>query len=207
MCTLLRETAVLPMQAAEPGCITLRPGKSHTTSGACMSVRGEAILAELSPLSAHVREDYIRILETVIQVAPRAWTRRRGVQVQWITLPDSAEDVVVQADSGELSKHVDWDGPRSARSFSGALREKLGTNRCAALVYGNAIDSRTWGWLLPLLLARQLPRLDSAVMIDIAHHTGARSTFSFPITYRRSPVLRLQFEEDVRALLQRAGNM
>ncbi|MGW5640999.1 hypothetical protein [Streptomyces sp. NPDC003832] len=103
-----------------------------------------------------------------------------------------------------MSQHVDWDGPRSLRSFSGALREKLGTNRCAALLYGNAIDSRSWGWLLPLLLCRQLPRLDSAVMIDIEHHTGARSTFCFPIRYRRLLVRRLGFEDDLRTLLQRA---
>ncbi|MGV9453152.1 hypothetical protein [Streptomyces sp. NPDC003635] len=171
-----------------------------------MSVRGGAILAELSSLPPNVREDYIRVLETVIRVAPGAWTRRRGVQLQWITVPDSDEDVVVQVDSGELGKHVDWDGPRSARSFSGALREKLGTNRCAALVYGNAIDARTWGWVLPLLLTRRLPTLDSAVMIDIEHHSGARSTFSFPVTYRRVIVRRLRFEEDLRALLRRAKN-
>ncbi|MEU6067503.1 hypothetical protein ABZ864_24210 [Streptomyces sp. NPDC047082] len=170
-----------------------------------MTAQGEAILAELSSLPAHVRADYIRILETVVRVVPRAWTRRRGVRLQWITLHDGDDDVVVQVDSGELSKHVDWDGPRSARSFAGALREKLGTNQCAALVYGNAIDSRTWGWVLPLL-AGQLPRLDTAVMVDVEHRTGVRSTFWFPIRYRRLLVRRLRFEEDVRAILQRARN-
>ncbi|MFF9489658.1 hypothetical protein [Streptomyces sp. NPDC014676] len=112
---------------------------------------------------------------------------------------------MTQVDSGELSKHVDWDGPRSARSFTGALREKLGTNRCAALVYGNAVDSRTWGWVLPLLLGR-LPRLDTAVMVEVEHRTGARSTFSFPIKYRRLPVRGLGFEEDVHAILRCARN-
>ncbi|MFI6039179.1 hypothetical protein ACIBBD_34635 [Streptomyces sp. NPDC051315] len=171
-----------------------------------MAARGEAILAELSSLPAHVRADYIRILETVVRVAPRAWTRRRGVRLQWITLQDGGDDVVVQVDSGELSKHVDWDGPRSTRSFAGALREKRGTNQCAALVHGNAIDSRTWGWVLPLLLG-QLPRLDTAVMVDIEHRAGARSTFSFPVKYRRLLVRRLRFEEDVRAILRRARAM
>ncbi|WP_345583655.1 hypothetical protein [Streptomyces prasinosporus] len=112
---------------------------------------------------------------------------------------------MVQADSGELGEHVDWDGPRSARSFAGALRDRLGTNRCAALVHGDAIDSRTWGWFLPLLVG-QLPRLDTAVRVDIAHRAGARATFSFPVTYRRSPTRRLRFEEDVHTLLRRAGN-
>ncbi|MFH8800893.1 hypothetical protein ACH4F6_15025 [Streptomyces sp. NPDC017936] len=169
-----------------------------------MSVRSEAVLAELGSLPAPVRADYLRVLETVVRVAPRAWTRRRGVRLQWITLRDS-DEVVVQVDSGELSKHVDWDGPRSARSFAGALREKRGTNRCAALVYGNAIDSRTWGWIIPLLFG-QLPRLDSAVMVDIEHRTGARSTFWLPIRYRRFVVRRLRFEDDVRAMLQHAKN-
>ncbi|WP_030861804.1 hypothetical protein [Streptomyces sp. NRRL S-37] len=112
---------------------------------------------------------------------------------------------MTQVDFGELGKHVDWDGPRSARSFAGALREKLGTNRCAALVYGNAVDSRTWGWVLPLLLGR-LPRLDTAVMVEVEHRTGARSTFSFPIRYRRFLVRRLRFEEDVYAILRCARN-
>ncbi|MGW7260737.1 hypothetical protein [Streptomyces sp. NPDC054834] len=170
-----------------------------------MTAQGEAILAELSSLPAHVRADYIRILEAVVRVAPRAWTRRRGVRLQWITLHDGDDDVVVQMDSGELSKHVDWDGPRSARSFAGALREKLGTNQCAALIYGNAIDSRTWGWVLPLLVG-QLPRLDTAVMVDVEHRTGVRSTFSFPVSYRRLLVRRLRFQEDVRTILQRARN-
>ncbi|MEU5592642.1 hypothetical protein [Streptomyces sp. NPDC020298] len=170
-----------------------------------MTAQGEAILAELSSLPAHVRADYIRILEAVVRVAPRAWTRRRGVRLQWITLHDGDDDVVVQMDSGELSAHVDWDGPRSTRSFAGALREKLGTNQCAALVYGNAIDSRTWGWVLPLLVG-QLPRLDTAVMVDVEHRTGVRSTFWFPVRYRRLLVRRLRFQEDVRAILQRARN-
>ncbi|MGW0915282.1 hypothetical protein ACWD1Z_26550 [Streptomyces sp. NPDC002784] len=168
-----------------------------------MTAQGEAILAELNSLPAHVRADYIRILETVVRVVPRAWTRRRGVRLQWLTLGHGDDDVVVQVDSGELSQHVDWDGPRSARSFSGALGEKLGTNQCAALVYGNAVDSRTWGWILPLLV-RQLPRLDTAVMVDVKHRTGARATFVFPVTYRRLLVRRLRFEEDVWAILQRA---
>ncbi|MFD7771078.1 hypothetical protein [Streptomyces sp. NPDC059787] len=170
-----------------------------------MAVRGEAILAELGSLPAHVRADYIHVLETVVRIAPRMWTRRRGVQLQWITLRDGDDAVVAQVDSGELDKHVDRDGPRSARSFAGALREKLGTNRCAALVYGNAVDSRTWGWVLPLLLG-QPPRLDTAVMVDVGHRTGARSTFSFPIGYRRLPVRRLRFEEDVHAILRCARN-
>lgn len=170
-----------------------------------MAVRGEAILAELGSLPAHVRADYIHVLETVVRIAPRMWTRRRGVRLQWITLRDGDDAVVAQVDSGELGKHVDRDGPRSARSFAGALREKLGTNRCAALVYGNAVDSRTWGWVLPLLLG-QPPRLDTAVMVDVGHRTGARSTFSFPIEYRRLPVRRLRFEEDVHAILQCARN-
>ncbi|MGC2997353.1 hypothetical protein ACPF8X_02845 [Streptomyces sp. G35A] len=171
-----------------------------------MTVRSEAILAELGSLPAHVRADYIRVLETVVRVAPRTWTRRRGVRLQWITLRDGDDDVVVQRDSGELGRHVDWDGPRSARSFAGAVREKLGTNQCAALVYGNAIDSRTWGWVLPLLVG-QLPRLDTAVMVDVEHRTGARSTFSFPIRYRRLLVRRLRFEDGVHTILQRARTM
>lgn len=175
-------------------------------SGAFMAVRGEAIPAELGSLPAHVRADCIRVLETVVRVAPRAWTRRRGVRPQWITLRDGDDDVVVRRDSGELSKHIDGDGPRSARSFAGALREEPATNRCAAVVYGDAIDSRTWGWVLPLLAGR-LPGLDTAVMVDVGHRTGARSTFSFPVGYRRSPVRRLRFEEDVRAILRRAGSM
>jgi hypothetical protein len=170
-----------------------------------MAVQGEAILAELGSLPAHVRADCIRVLEAVVRVVPGAWTRRRGVRLQWITFRDGDDDVVVRVDSGELSRHVDWDGPRSARSFTGALREKLATNQCAAVVYGNAIDSRTWGWVLPLLVG-QLPRLDTAVMVDVEHRTGARSTFSFPVRYRRLPVRRLRFEEDVRAVLQRAKN-
>ncbi|MGW6520537.1 hypothetical protein ACWGA9_35010 [Streptomyces sp. NPDC054950] len=170
-----------------------------------MTPQGEALLAELSALPAHVRADYIRVLETVVRVAPRAWTRRRGVRLQWITLHDGDDEVVVQVDSGELSKHVDWDGPRSASSFAGALREKLGTNQCAALVYGNAIYSRTWGWVFPLLVG-QLPRLDTAVVVDVEHRTGARSRFSFPIKYQRLLVRRLRFKDDVRAILQRARN-
>lgn len=170
-----------------------------------MVVRGEAILAELGSLPAHVRADHIHVLETVLRVAPRMWTRRRGVRLQWITLRDGGDAVVAQVDLGELGRHVDWDGPRSARSFAGALREKLGTNRCAALVYGNAVDSRTWGWVLPLLLGR-LPRLDTAVMVDVEHRTGARSTFSLPIEYRRLLVRRLRFEEDVYAILRCARN-
>jgi hypothetical protein len=168
-----------------------------------MTAQGEAVLAKLNSLPADVRADYLRILETVVRVVPRSWTRRRGVRLQWLILRHGDDDVVVQVDSGELSRHVDWDGPRSARSFSGALREKLGTNQCAALVYGNAVDSRTWGWMLPLLVG-QLPRLDTAVMVDVEHRTGARSTFSFPVTYRRLFVRRLRFKEDVWAILQRA---
>ncbi|MFC8420480.1 hypothetical protein ACFUN7_06235 [Streptomyces sp. NPDC057236] len=171
-----------------------------------MAVGGEAILAELGSLPAHVRTDCIRILEAAVRTAPRTWTRRRGVRLQWITIRDGGDAVVAQVDFGELGEHVDWDGPRSARSFAGALREKLGTHRCAALVYGNAVDSRAWGWVLPLLLG-QLPRPDTAVMVDVAHRTGARSTFSFPVGYRRSPVRRLRFEEDVHAILRRARNM
>ncbi|CAL9654495.1 hypothetical protein [Streptomyces sp. Tu 3180] len=170
-----------------------------------MTVRDEALLAELGSLPAPVRADYLRVLETVVRTVPGAWTRRRGVRRQWITLRDGDDDVVVRVESGELSEHVDWDGPRSARSFAGALRERLATNRCAALVYGNAVDSRTWGWVLPLL-AGQLPRLDTAVMVEIEHRAGARSTFSFPVGYRRLPVRRLRFEQDVRAVLRRAGN-
>jgi hypothetical protein len=41
-------------------------------------------------------------------------------------------------------------------------------------------------------------------MVDVEHRTGARSTFVFPVTYRRLFVRRLRFEEDVRAILQRA---
>lgn len=171
-----------------------------------MTPQGEALLAELGSLPAHVRADYIRVLETVVRVAPRAWTRRRGVRLQWITLHDGDDDVVVQMDSGELSKHVDWDGPRSANPFAGALREKLGANQCAALVYGNAIYSRTLGWVLPLLVG-QLPRLDTAVVVDVAHRTGARSRFSFPIKYQRLLVRRLRFEEDVPAILRSAPGM
>ncbi|MGW8065234.1 hypothetical protein ACVV2G_23945 [Streptomyces ziwulingensis] len=169
-----------------------------------MAERDEAILAGLGSLPAPVRADCIRVLETAVRVAPRAWTRRRGVRPQWITLPDGDGDVVVRVDSGELSRHVDWAGPRSDRSFAGALREKLGTNRCAALVHGNAIDSRSWGWVLPLLFG-QLPRPDTAVKVDVEHRTGARATFSFPVTHRRLPVPRLRFEQDVRAILRRAG--
>jgi hypothetical protein len=168
-----------------------------------MTAQCEAILAELNALPAQVRAGYLRILETVVRIVPKTWTRRRGVRLQWLTLRHGDDDVVVQVASGELSQHVDWDGPRSARSFSGALRVKLGTNQCAALVYGNAVDSRTWGWFLPLLVG-QLPRLDTAVMVDVEHHTGARSTFSIPVTYRRLFVRRLRFPEDVRAILQRA---
>jgi hypothetical protein len=170
-----------------------------------MAVRGEAILAELGSLPADVRADCVHVLEAVVRVAPRMWTRRRGVRLQWITLRDGGDAVAAPVDPGELGKHVDWDGPRSARSFAGALREKLGTNRCAALVYGNAVDSRTWGWVLPLLLGR-LPGLDTAVTVDVEHRAGARLTFSFPVGYRRSPFRRLRFEEDVHAILRRARN-
>ncbi|MFJ7149085.1 hypothetical protein ACIQVT_12925 [Streptomyces sp. NPDC100445] len=169
-----------------------------------MTVRGEALLAELGSLPAHVRADYVRVLDTVAHVALRGWTRRRGVRLLWLTLRDGDDPVVARRDSGELSEHVDWDGPRSARSFAGALRKKLGTNRCAALVHGNAIDSRTWGWVIPLLVG-QLPRLDTAVMVDIEHRDGNRSTFAFPIRYRRLLVRRPRFEEDLRTILRRAG--
>ncbi|MEU0674627.1 hypothetical protein ABZ330_17375 [Streptomyces sp. NPDC006172] len=125
--------------------------------------------------------------------------------MQWLTLRDGDDDVLVRRDAGELSRHVDWDGPRSARSFGGALHAQLGTNRCAALVYGDAIDTRSWGWMLPLLLGH-LPRLDTAVRVDVEHRTGFRSTFSFYIRYRRILVRRLRFEEDVHAILRRAGS-
>lgn len=63
-------------------------------------------------------------------------------------------------------------------------------NQCAALVYGNTIYSRTWGWVFPLLLG-QLHRLDTAVVVDVEHRTGARSRISFPIKYQRLLVRRL----------------
>jgi hypothetical protein len=44
-------------------------------------------------------------------------------------------------------------------------------------------------------------------MVDIEHRTGARSTFSFPIRYRRLLVRRPRFEEGVHTLLQRARTM
>lgn len=171
-----------------------------------MTGQGEAILDRLDSLAPDVRADVIRLLEAAVRGAPRAWTRRRGVQVQWLTLRDGDDRVEVRADAGELSQHVDWDGPRSARSFGGALHAQLGTNRCAALVYGDAIDTRSWGWLLPLLFG-QLPRLDTAVRVDVEHRTGSRSTFSFSVRYRRIVVRRLRFEEDVRGILRRAGNV
>jgi hypothetical protein len=174
-----------------------------------MTAPGEATLAELSSLPAHVRADYIRILETAVRVASRGWNRRRGVRLQWITLHDTDDDVVVRVERTgyrELSKYVDWDGPRSRRSHAGAVHEKLGTDQCAALVYGSSVDSRTWGWLLPLLLGAGLPRLDKAVMVDVEHRTGARSTFHFPIKFRRMLIRRLRFEEDVHAILRSAKN-
>ncbi|MFJ9743309.1 hypothetical protein [Streptomyces sp. NPDC101166] len=171
-----------------------------------MTDQGEAILARLDSLPPDVRADVIRLLETAVRGAPKGWTRRRGVRVRWLTLRDGDDDVLVRADAGELSQHVDWDGPRSMRSFGGALHAQLGTNRCAALVYGDAIDSRSWGWVLPLLLGHP-PRLDTAVRVDVEHRTGSRSTFTFDIRYRRILVRRLRFEDDVHGTLRRARSV
>ncbi|MGI8335743.1 hypothetical protein ACRYCC_37835 [Actinomadura scrupuli] len=175
-----------------------------------MTPQGEATLAQLGSLPAHVRADYLRILETAVRVAPRGWTRRRGVRLQWITLHGDDDDVVVRVERtgyGELSRYVDWDGPRSHRSLAGAVHHKLGTDQCAALVYGSSVDSRTWGWVVPLLVGAGLPRLDTAVMVDVEHRTGARSTFYFPIEFRRRLIRRLRFEEDVHAILRRARDL
>jgi hypothetical protein len=175
-----------------------------------MTAPGEATLAELGSLPAHVRADYVRILETAVRVASRGWSRRSGVRLRWITLHDTGGDVVVRVEGtgyGELGAYVDWDGPRSRRSLAGAVHGKLGTDRCAALVYGSSVDSRTWGWVLPLLLGAGLPSLDTAVMVEVEHRTGVRCAFHLPITFRRRPIRRLRFEEDVHATLRRARNL
>ncbi|MEU6745737.1 hypothetical protein ABZ914_05905 [Spirillospora sp. NPDC046719] len=102
---------------------------------------------------------------------------------------------------------VDWDRLRGEDSFWPAVHAKARTCRCAALVYGNALPSRTWGCLGVLvgLLYRELPVLDGEVRVLVEHRTGERASFGFPIRYRRVPFRRLVYVEDVRTLLRRAS--
>ncbi|MGI5323387.1 hypothetical protein [Actinomadura nitritigenes] len=102
---------------------------------------------------------------------------------------------------------MDWDRLRGEGSFWPSVHAKVRTSRCAALVYGDALPSRTWGGLGVLvgLLYRELPILDGQVRVLVEHRTGERASFSFPITYRRAPFRRLVYVEDVRALLRRAS--
>ncbi|GAA3961776.1 hypothetical protein GCM10023085_50260 [Actinomadura viridis] len=171
-----------------------------------MSSWVDVVLDKLEHLPADVREDYVRVLEVAVRVAPRQWTRRRGVRNLCVTLHDGERGVEVRTETlsvGDLGEYVDWDGPRSMRSLYPVVHAKLGTSRCAALVYGNAIDSRTWGWVLPLLLGGP-PRLDTAVVIALKHRSGGLFEFYLPVTFPRRVVRRLRFEGDVRELLDRA---
>lgn len=169
---------------------------------------GDAELVELRSLPEDVRLDRIRVLEAAVRAAPTVWTRRGGVPPVWITLHgtgDRGEVRVERARRGELSEHIDFDGPRSTRSFFPAVRARLGTGRCAALVCGNAIESRTWGWIVPLLLGAGRPRLDTAVMVHLVHGTGARSAYFLPIAFRPGPLgRRLGFDAGVHDFLAHA---
>ncbi|MBO2462914.1 hypothetical protein [Actinomadura violacea] len=101
---------------------------------------------------------------------------------------------------------MDWDRLRGEHSFWPAVHAKARTCRCAALVYGDALPSRTWGGLGVLvgLVARELPVLDGEVRVLVEHRTGERASFRFPVTYRRVLLRRLVYVDDVWVLLRRA---
>lgn len=187
-------------------------------------------MRELDVFSAEARGDVVQVLLAALRTAQGEWGRFRGVPLRWVVLDGSTESaqsperrlkpgrrqvrgqgrgqgqVRVQKPTHE-DLAVDWDRLRGEDSFWPAAHAKARTCRCAALVYGNALPSRTWGGLGVLvgLLYRELPVLDGEVRVLVEHRTGERASFGFPITYRRVPFRRLVYVEDVRTLLRRAS--
>lgn len=162
-------------------------------------------MRDLDGFSAEARGEVVQVMHAALRTAQREWGRFRGVPLRWVLLDGSQARVRVQRPTYE-DLDVDWDRLRGEGSFWPAVHAKARTCRCAALVYGDALPSRTWGALGVLvgLFHRELPLLDGEVRVLVEHRTGERASFGFPIRYRRVPFRRPVYVEDVRALLRRA---
>lgn len=186
-------------------------------------------MRELDGFSAEARTEVVQVLHAALRTAQGKWSRFGGVPLRWVVLDGSTTSVQsggrrsgpgrslhdqangqgqvrVQKPTHE-DLAVDWDRLRGEDSFWPAVRAKARACRCAALVYGDALPSRTWGGLGVLVgfFYRELPRLDREVRVLVEHRTGERASFRFPIRYRRVPFRRLVYVDDVRALLRRAS--
>ncbi|MEV4843016.1 hypothetical protein AB0K20_07330 [Micromonospora matsumotoense] len=158
-----------------------------------------ARLKSLERLPDPVRSDYLRIVERTIEEVSTRWSSVLSVPVLWLTLGAVGTDIRVE--------RVDLDGLYRENGYAehfdhwveSAVRQRMGTGRCAAL----ASHDRMGGpWPYPT--GALLPGLPDGHVHLRAVHRDDPGGFADAFAVRSRPLRRKRFAPEVYEQLAQA---
>ena len=156
-------------------------------------------LEGVGDLPAHVRSDYLRVLDWSVAEMPKRWRSRLGVPVLWLTLGGSgdADLEVERTDVYELAKEHGYPD-EFHRWVRPAVRSRVRQTgaRCAALICHGGMSSPFQGPIVRTLMG--LP--DRHAHVHAAHRDD-QETLWVALSLRRGPLRRIRFTPEVHQRL------
>lgn len=150
----------------------------------------------LQEFPPEIRRDIARMLQVAVREIPRRWSRTGGVPRTWIVIDDDGR-LTAARHRGAVTDNPYADGIHSSGMVAQTARERLGANRCAAMLYGNA-----WrAFRLPFGTRRDTSAQFTVVHRDVRFAVELGLSFTRPGLLRRprmAPGLAQVFAEAAR---------